>query len=87
VLRSDVQDCGRKMWTCIRLDLIRLLIAGSEMDLSFKRIEVRMVLSMTAARRGMLKWWSGSKRMTEAFWPESGDEENVGGRMAWAVIR
>jgi hypothetical protein len=56
VVSREDQDCGRKMWTCVRLDLIRLLIAGSSVGLEEERSWVRMMLSMMAARRGMLKW-------------------------------
>jgi hypothetical protein len=75
------------MWACVRLDLINVLVADSSMGLSDPRSWVRMMLSMTVARRVMLKWWRGSKRMIEAFWPEIETEENVGGRMAYAVMR
>jgi hypothetical protein len=55
------------MWTCVRLDLINVLTADSSMGLSDLRSWVRMMLSMTIARRVMLKWWRGSKRMMLAF--------------------
>lgn len=38
--------------------------------------------------RGMLKWWSGSNRMTAAEWPlRLGMAVVDDGRMAWAMTR
>ena len=82
-------DCGRKMCTCRRLVAMRVLMAGLSGSISFAaewRV-VDIMVKITFASRGTLKWWSGSKRMTAAFWPDSGVEENVVGRMAWAMIR
>jgi hypothetical protein len=42
---------------------------------------------MMVARRGMLKWWSGSKRMIDADWPERETDENDVGRIACAISR
>jgi hypothetical protein len=70
VARSEAQDCGRKICTCIKLRPTRVLICDfstSVIEVPVDRIAVRMMLSMTAARRGTLKWWSGSKRMTAAL--------------------
>lgn len=84
-----VHDCGRKMCTCSRLVAMRVLMAGlrGSMSSAVEWRAVDVMLKSILASRGTLKWWSGSKRMTAAFWPGSGAEENDGGRMAWAMIR
>ena len=77
------------MCTCSRLVAMRVLMAGlsGSMSLAAECKAVVTMLKITLASRGTEKWWSGSKRMTAAFWPESGVVENDGGRMAWAMIR
>lgn len=61
---------------------------GASSSRPVSRILVARRLSITPARRGTLKWCKGSKRMMVAFWPERGiDGENLGGRMAWAIMR
>lgn len=45
-------------------------------------------LRITLARRGALKWWSGSRRIMALEWPlRLGIRGCVDGRMAWAMRR
>lgn len=78
------QDCGRKMWTWVRHWVARLRREAFVLVVSVVwsgSADVRS-WSRIVARRGTLKWWSGSKRMTAAEWPPRLVDLNVGGRMA-----
>jgi hypothetical protein len=89
VASIEGHDCGRKMCTWSRLVAIRSLTSGFKRSMSFLASvsAVMMMLNITIARRETLKWCSGSKRMTAAFWPDSGIEVKDAGKMAWAMTR
>lgn len=75
------------MCTCKREVEMRDLRSAVMMGLfASVKCETRM-LSITLARRGMLKWCNGSKRMMAAFWPGRGIEAVEEGRMACAMMR
>lgn len=88
--RRDGQECGRKMWTCWRDWDTRFFKAAfrvGEMGVwAVGMCEIRW-WRVISARRGMLMWWRGSKIITAADWPARVMEENVGGKMAWAMMR
>jgi hypothetical protein len=87
VASNEFHDCGRKMCTCNKLVAIKLFTSGLLMSFPASLKAVTMMLSITWARRGTLKWCNGSKRMMAPFWPDSGIEENVVGSIACAIMR
>lgn len=63
------------------------LVAASSVVVGEGSLEMSK-LRITLARRGTLKWWSGSRRMTALEWPLMlGIKGCVGGRMAWVMMR
>lgn len=88
---SESQDEGWKMCTWSRLAAVVLsseaLVPASGVVVGEGSLETSR-LRITLARRGTLKWWSGSRRMMALEWPlRLGINGCVSGRMAWAMRR